>query len=241
MIAPLMDSLPAAVCGVVLFGSKSRGDADTGSDTDLAVFASAECPEDLVKIKDSMCRAFSDIMTNLSVYSVATAELMAAEGSLFLWHLKSEGRVVFQREGWFERLLDHLAPYSSVKAERDLDTFAHVLGDVGSSLRRGESTIFFEAATLFSVLRSLGMIAAALTGNPCFGRLEPIYRTRELMGPRFRLVDEEINLLLTAKLIYSRKKYHEVPQLTIVWCERVRQKVVEVWSFVRGLANAGVH
>jgi hypothetical protein len=241
MIAPLMDSLPAAVYSVVLFGSKSRGDADTGSDTDLAVFADAESPEDLVNIKNNMCRAFSDKMANLSVYSVATAEFMAADGSLFLWHLKLEGRVVFQKDNWFDTLLYHLAPYSSVKAERDLNTFAQVLDDVDSSFGRGESTIMFEAATLFSVLRSLGMIAAALTGNPCFGRLEPIYRTRDLMGARFRLAEEEISLLLTSKLIYSRKKYGEVPQLTSAWCDGVRQKVVEVSNFVRGLTSERIH
>jgi len=241
MIAPLMDSLPPVVYGVVLFGSKSRGDADRGSDMDLAVFADAKSPEGLVKIKSDMCRTFSDSTANLSVYSVATAEIMAADGSLFLWHLKLEGRVVFQRDNWFDRLLDRLAPYSSLKAERDLDTFARVLDDVSSSLGRGESTILFEAATLFSVLRSLGMIAAALTGNPCFGRLEPIYRMREQMGSRFRLSDEEINLLLTAKLIYSRKKYDEVPRLTSTWCNRARQKVVEVLNFVRGVASERVH
>jgi len=241
MIAPLTNPLPAAVYGVVLFGSKSRGDADTGSDTDLAVFANAESPEDLVKIKDNMCRAFSDKMANLSVYSVATAQLMAADGSLFLWHLKLEGRVVFQRDNWFDRLLDDLAPYSPVKAERDLDTFAHVLDDVGTSLRRGESTTLFEAATLFSVLRSLGMITAALTGNPCFGRLEPIDRTRELMGARSQLTDEDISRLLAAKLIYSRKRYDEVPWLTNAWCDGIREKVVEVLDFVRGLSNERVH
>jgi hypothetical protein len=240
MISRLISVMPTAVHGVVLFGSQSRGDADMGSDTDIAIFADAASAEDLVRIKGNI-GSNSGTAANLSVYSLTTAEDMAADGSLFLWHLKLEGKILFQRDHWFDMLLDHLSAYSYVKAERDLDTFAKVLDDVGSSLRRGTSTILFECATLFSVLRSLGMIASALSGDYCFGRLEPIYRIRERMGPRFRLTEEEINILLAAKLTYSRKKYGPVPQMTSAWCENIMRKVIEVMNYVRGGNCERVH
>jgi hypothetical protein len=227
--------MPSTVEAMLLFGSRSRGDADKGSDTDLAVFAEAESVDSLVGVKRSLCDDPGQITTNYSVYSLATAELMAAEGSLFLWHLKLEGKILFQRSNWVNGLLARLAPYCYAKAARDIKTFEYVLGDIGESLRMTESTILFETATLFAVLRSLGMIVTGLSGRPCFGRLEPIFRVRQQMGPRFTLSDEEIDILLAAKLMYSRKKPARSLPLTPAWCLAVKEKISDVASYARGL------
>jgi hypothetical protein len=61
------------------------------------------------------------------------------------------------------------------------------------------------------------------------------------MGSRFRLSEGEIKLLLTAKLIYSRKKYAEAPRLTSTWCNGEREKIGEVLNFARGVASERVH
>lgn len=237
MITVFEQHLARAVDSLILFGSRSRGDSDANSDIDLAVFAAAESLDALFGIKQEMCAAFPQIEVNFSVYSMATADLMATQGSLYLWHLKLEGKILFKRSNWIEGLFQRLAPYSRPKAEMDLATFQSVLDDVDASLRWSKSTMLFEAATLFSVLRSLGMIVTTLAGSPCFGRLEPISRTRELMGRRFRLNEQEINALHEAKLVYSRQKSFEPADLVNDWCMDAKDKTVEVLDFAKELAH----
>lgn len=226
---------------VILFGSKSRGDADAASDTDLAIFAEASSPASLISIKRRFSDSISNEDTNFAIYSLTTAERMATDGSLFLWHIKLEGRILFQRSCWLIRLLDCLAPYGNGKADRDIRTFEAVLSDVTDNLSKTESTLLFEAATLFSVLRSLGMIATALVGSPCFGRLDPIFRTRELMGDSFRLTDHDVMRLVAAKLIYSGKRPFERLELTTSWCNEVKAKVLGVANFARGMHYEPTH
>jgi predicted nucleotidyltransferase len=222
---------------IVLFGSKSRGDHDEGSDTDLAVFVPAFGADDLVAAKRWLTEEIRDSTANLSVYSMATVEKMAAEGSLFLWHLKLEGKIPYQRSDWVNQVLTNLSPYSCSKALRDLSTFRCALTDVQESLAIGGRTVLFEAATLYSILRSLGMILTTLMGKPRFGRIEPISRMKDNMGERFQLSDEDIARLLNARLVYSDKRPAGEMNIPLAWCQSVIPKVARVIEFVEGTAN----
>ncbi len=230
VIEPLVEAL-------VLFGSRSRGDYDENSDTDLAVFAHATSQNDLVVIKERILQSTTRESPNLSVYSVSTAEMMASVGSLFLWHLKLEGKVLFKQSTWIDELLKNLPVYAASKASSDIRTFEDVLDDVKRSLDSGDATIEFEAATLFSVLRNLGMIIATVSGNPSFGRLRPIHATRALMGYSFSLTDFEIETLFRAKMAYSRNALDSSLDLSRSWCQAVRSKLTDIAEFARSLVN----
>lgn len=207
---PQAVQLPAAVVAAVLFGSRARGDWDEGSDVDVAVFAAADEFQDLSAVKDGCGLAFGPGRVSISVYGTDTAERLAAHGSLFLWHLRLEGSVLFKRSHWLERLLDDesLLPYDRSCALRDLETFGSVIEEVEQALARSETTALFEAATLFAVLRGVGMIVSMRSGAPCFGRLEPIHRLRAALPEAFQLTDDEVSKLADAKLIYSRRRSH---------------------------------
>lgn len=241
MTSVFMEALDPAIEALVLFGSRSRGDPDASSDTDIAVFAAAGSADDLVGIKRGLCKATRDETVSFSVYSRSTAELMASQGGLFIWHLKLEGRILFDRNGWIKRLLGQVAPYSRPKAERDLQTFDAVLRDIAQSLRGTESTVPFEAATLFSVLRSLGMIVTTFVGSPCFGRLDPIFRLRDMMGRRFRVTSEEIETLRSARHSYARSWSRDRVRLTTTWCMEVTNKVAEILLFAQGCLYEPAH
>lgn len=203
-------NVPAEVEAVVLFGSRARGDWDQASDTDIGVFAAAEQLEDLAMVKDACALACGSggVGVSLSVYSVRTAERLAAHGSLFLWHVRLEGAVLFRRSSWLEQVLcnDSLRPYDASCAWRDLETFQCVSREVQAALNQGHGTALFEAATLFAVLRGVGMIVGMRSGRPCFSRLEPIRQLQALMGAAFRLTDAEVSKLAEAKLVYSRRR-----------------------------------
>src|SRR5262249_20411696 len=191
---PLLSTVPENVEAVVLFGSSSRGDADHRSDIDLAVFAHAALSADLMHVKNSLrLSAGSQLPISLSVYSVATAEQMANDGSLFLWHLKHESTLLFQRNSWYAVLLEHLVPYSAVKAARDLETFERTIQDIRLSLAHADSPLLFETSTMHSVLRSLGMITSMVDGNPTFRRNEPIRYLKRFVGERFAVTQTQLD------------------------------------------------
>jgi len=202
------ESLPRSVECLVLFGSQARKQADEGSDVDIAVFARVNS---------------------------ATAELMAREGSLFLWHLRCEGKILASRSTWFTTLVKDLMPYTSRKAKLDLDTFSQVTDDIIASLSFQGITILFEAATLFAVMRSMGMILTTLKGRPCFGRLEPILYLKDSMGYSFPLTEGELQLLLHAKLCYSRKA-SDLPTPNLREC-LMAKKVKEINQYLEGVCN----
>jgi len=194
-----------SIRAILLFGSRARGDATAGSDTDMAVFAEADSISSLLDLRVSLDSAKNDPSVNFSIYSCKTAQKMASEGSLYLWHLRLEGKLVLNRGTWLSQLFRNLRPYSAQKAMRDLVTFRAVLQDIDGSLATDDTAILYEAATMFSILRSLGMMVSMLRGSPTFGRLEPIEHLRTALGG-IEISQEEIEHLLTSKLVYSRKK-----------------------------------
>jgi predicted nucleotidyltransferase len=218
---------------LVLFGSRARGDGDVGSDTDIAAFGESASMADLVCLKDHLVEALGR-ECSLSVYSKQTAGTMAASGSLFLWHLRLEGRVLGQRSDWYGSLLACLQPYSLQKARADVDTFITALDDAEKSLARADPALLFEESNLFSILRSLGMIASMVDRQPCFSRLGPICYLRRRMAGEFSLADEEIETLRAARLFYSGKSLL-VPEPEI---ERCRSKAARLALMARSLRSS---
>jgi predicted nucleotidyltransferase len=217
---------------LVLFGSRARGDCDLGSDTDVAAFGESASMSDLIRLKARLLDVVGG-ECSLSVYSKRTAEAMAASGSLFLWHLRIEGKVIGQRSAWYGSLLTNLRPYSVQKARSDIDTFIVALEDAERSLSRSDAALLFEESNLFSILRSLGMIASMLDKEPCFSRLGPIQYLAGRMGAEFCLIEEEIQTLRAARLLYSGKST-AAPQLDIGRC---RSSAAKLALIARGLRS----
>lgn len=222
--------VPDEVEALVLFGSQVRGDADSSSDIDVAAFVKATSVETLIKTKKRLC--VSAPACNLSVYSLGTATSMAEDGSLFLWHLKFEGRYLFVRDGYFPAILSSLRPYSCDKALRDIGTFEEVLADVRMSLTIHPDLMLYESATLFSVLRSLGMIASTIDGCSTFRRVEPINYLTSLMNGSFLLSEADIARLVTARHLYARNIGDDA-ELDQAFVQRAASAVSLAARFVR--------
>ena len=171
---------------------------------------------------------------SLSLYSTRTAEFLAKDGSLFLWHLNLEGKVVFERTAWLVALFKLLKPYSGEKALRDVATFEKILDDVRNNLQAIESTYLFEATTTFAIVRNLGIIHSSLRGVPCFGRISPVIHLAKVMGNRFPFSDSDISRLNDLKLAYSRCPVEMFPDLHGAWCEEMALGAKRILDFVRG-------
>lgn len=85
-----------------IFGSIARGDSDSASDADVLIVGerAADC-----KQTAQLCQKFG---WSCTVYSWRRLAAMASAGSLFVQHLKQDGRVIFDPS---ERLRDTLASF----------------------------------------------------------------------------------------------------------------------------------
>jgi predicted nucleotidyltransferase len=144
-----------------LFGSAARGDVDDLSDIDVLV-AGPTSAEALERLPYSASR--------LSVVRYGWDELahMTAYGSLFLHHVRLEGRPLHPEAGLrLRELLETLPPYH--RADRELASFRLVLDDVEDSLA-GEHSPAFELSVIATALRHSCILGCYAMGRPTFGR-----------------------------------------------------------------------
>jgi predicted nucleotidyltransferase len=221
------------VQAAVLFGSHARGDADKASDTDLAVFATASTTQELARAKSRLVRSFQPRTIEISMYSSESARRMAETGSLFLWHLRLEGKTLFENGTWLHSLYQALVPYSLERATKDLNTFESILCDIEGSLATSGATVRFEAATTFTILRNLGIIHSFFCGNPCFGRFAPVAHLERSMQGVFPFERTELDFLQRTRVAYSRSPELSVPEMAISSCQNAVAKTRRALEYVR--------
>lgn len=142
-----------------LYGSVARGDGDPCSDVDLLIVGEH--------------RAQLPLSSRMSVVRYTWAEFseMASYGSLFLRHLRAEGRVLDSNDegrSLFCELLASLPSYSRVSF--DLDSFELAINDCELALIQGDTSVEFELASLATVMRHCAILGCYLMGCDNFTR-----------------------------------------------------------------------
>jgi hypothetical protein len=197
--------VPQQVEALVLIGSHARGDFDETSDCDVVAFVNAASGPALTAASLALESRRTLPNVSFTIYSVDAAQVLARQRSLFLWHLKLEGKVLLARSAWLRALLEDLGPYSRQQAEVDLAMMHTLLFDVIESLDSETRTLLFEGATLFTVLRIVGMVLSAATATLVSGRRAAVNWLAQTMGDSFPLTAGEVEALETARLLYSGK------------------------------------
>lgn len=155
---------------VWLYGSVARGDGDSVSDYDvLVVGPEVGEPSAVVTVAGLN---YDDI--SVSRYSWDEILGMSMYGSLFLHHVRLEGRPLYETEacrGRLRTMLGKLGEYTL--ARRDVRGFKTVLGDVAESLEHGDTEVF-ELSVLGTVIRHASILGCWLLRKPMFGRLAPV-------------------------------------------------------------------
>ncbi len=174
-------ALPSEVRALILFGSHARGDADEHSDVDVCAFVSDVGFERLVELRHDCAMAMGAQEESASVYPASMLWTMAEVGSLFLWHLKLEGRVVCDPSGFAAEILDELAPFTEFAEE--LDLYEDLLRGVQEQQLRHTSLVEFDLHVLFLVARNTSILLAYARGEPTFGRTSAFQLVVQSIGP----------------------------------------------------------
>lgn len=143
----------------MLYGSAARGDLDSRSDLDLLIVDDG-CD------RPASCRGASVVR-----YTWAEFREMSRYGSLFLRHLRAEGRIIDANgEGilTINSLLDSLPYYSRISF--DLHSFELAVADSESALTEGDTSIEFELASLATVMRHCAILGCYLMDCENFTR-----------------------------------------------------------------------
>lgn len=154
-------------CAIWLYGSHARRDYDCYSDIDIFIAGKPNIDEFLNRVE------FERSVISISQYQWKEVEAMARYGSLFLHHLKLEGRpLVISIEGdrRLKHLLQTLRPYQHI--DKDIRAFTKCVDDIRKGFEKG-STPTFEMSVIATVLRHSAVLASYIIGSPRFGRLEP--------------------------------------------------------------------
>lgn len=149
-----------ALISLVLYGSRARGDYGTGSDVDLFGLA-CDMPSKLIAINN----------IKLNVYEKGLFADMANQGSLYVWHLQQEGKIIFDFGNEFRNML------ASFKLKNDYSYERSEAANVGWLLLSPDS---FSAQnglrlnTIIYVLRTIVYSFLAERNTPAFSLQEAI-------------------------------------------------------------------
>lgn len=149
---------------VVLYGSRARGDHDDLSDCDILI------------VGDPIDGSYrSPIGTSLVKYNWTEFTEMQQYGSLFMRHLRAEGRIIESNQcghAEYDNLLANLPGYSRVMS--DLHAFETAIDDCEEALISGDTSVEFELASLATVLRHSSILGCYLFGQDNFGRTQAV-------------------------------------------------------------------
>ena len=166
----------------VLYGSQARGNTDKLSDVDVLQVGDGDLPAPPLAEPHRL---------SVSRYSWEEFQHMRDNGSPFLVHLQTEGRVVGgNRAGisLYRSLMQYLPRYKHVT--RDTDAFQLALIDAEDALLHQDSSPEFEAAAIATVVRHASILGCYLMDSPQFGRYEPTRKFCEARRLPGSIVDD---------------------------------------------------
>ncbi len=205
---------------VWLYGSYARGCQDQYSDLDILIVSDHSI---LLEADDLPFTVASEKLSS-SAYNWTEFKRMASYGSLFLHHLRREGKPIFESSelnGKLSGILNKLCAYRRVM--KDIEAFFQVIDDVEESIKYSFSYAY-ELSVLGTVLRHSCILGCYIDGFQAFGRSEPVDAVVKKWGLD-QAISTEFNELYRFRLS-SHRGNCDPPEVNLeylmLWCSRIK-------------------
>lgn len=218
----------AGLRAVILFGSAARGDHDVYSDRDICAIVDDLPDRQIHSLKRRVAELYHTDAQSVFAYRRSTVSQMARAGSLFLWHLKREGQVLYDRSATAKGTLSNLAEYR--RYPEDLLRFQEVFDDTAREFNAWPRLDLFDLHSLFLVVRNVCMLLTVKAGDPHFGR-SSVYAGAVQHYGRLPVTARLFSELSNAHLAYSRGAETEIAMQSGLAANRTLQKVSGLLRF----------
>lgn len=142
-----------------VFGSAARGDSDSLSDRDYLIV------DNDLEVLNRRGRELRSKGWSVASYTFAKLNHLAANGVLFIQHIKGESVILSDKDGQLEALLKGFCARSDYSDE--LDANARLAAIVSERPGTPEGALW-AADVLYVTFRNFGVLTAAQTGNYVF-------------------------------------------------------------------------
>lgn len=189
------------VVAVIEYGSYARGDNDKNSDYDLFILIKGKVPDFLEE--DWKGYIESETGTNkfdISVYDIDTFELMLKHGSLFLWHLKLEGNIIYTSNSKKD-LFSELQEFKG--ADEDLYLYRRLYKSTISSIEAVGAN-YYNLYILSLITRNVLIITCYKMKKIGFGKKNVYENVNELLNGNISISSDTYKILNDFRLLYIR-------------------------------------
>jgi predicted nucleotidyltransferase len=189
------------ILSIILYGSSARRDHDKSSDLDICILTK-ERQAERISLEDiqEIVVPLQPTRITPTCYPDSVVDSMLEHGSLFLWHLKLEGEVLYG-EDYFASKIKRLKNFENHQDEIKYHS------ELFQDLRRAWEHLFIinelDLSILFTVTRNTCMVLSHYAGKPSFGRISCFSSAKQLF-PNLPMLLDDYLYLASWKIIYER-------------------------------------
>lgn len=213
---------------VCLFGSIIRGDFDEFSDIDILIVID-DCDDILFFESKKLIENELGLPAHwISLYRKSTIQELRDYGSYFLWHVKNEGKILYSKTGFIERILNSIKEYTKVRS--DLECYLVVCNDIRKSIQMDNLTFSYELSLLASLARNTCIAITYLCGIKVFGRVSAVETCKNILGQDLPFSIDDYIDLYKFRIAYTRNIKGILPfqpsaTYIRVWIDRVEDLI----------------
>lgn len=211
----------------------ARNDSNYSSDIDLLLIVQEEMKESNIEKMIPENLLPKDKHLSLSVYSEDQFTSSYNDGMLFIAHILTEGKVLYD-DGFYKKLCEKPFSVSRSKLELNLKMLRQRL-TVSEDLQKFNHLFIAVLSDFFSISKNLAYTLSAINGQCVFSKKKAFkIIAREYTDYRYK-----IQILKSLEPFYLRnaKGISEPLPFTPIGCE---DKVIEIRNYINELINLGV-